>query len=309
MKKIFYNIDYKKVLLIFLVLVLVTSLSACSGYEDPLNGFKDEGNVFEWLLVWPIAWLMHAIGSFFNDSFAIGLIATTIIVRIVAAPVYLSMTKQTTILTDMQPDMQRVQAKYAGRTDENSKQRMSQEMSAVYKKHGFNPLGCAGILLQFPIFQAMFTVIRRITISGGELTLENYKFLGFDLAVVEDGVRTVTSITSGGIKNQIFCGVLVALVFTTLMLQQKIGRKKPSYQKNIPTKNTNDGFNMESQMKIMMWIMPISLTIFAAQDAGMALYWVVGNTLSLLQTIYVKKKQEKKHVKKDSLIFDPSEVE
>lgn len=308
MKKIFYNLDYKKILLIFIVLIMITSLSGCTGYDDPLNGFSDEGNVFEWLLVWPLAWVMNFIGSLFNDSFAIGLIFTTILVRFIGWPIYMSTTKQSNIMQEMQPDMQRIQNKYAGKTDQHSKQKMSQEMSALYKKYGFNPLGCLGILFQFPIFQAMYTVIRRITVEGGELTLSNYTFLGFDLATVEDGVRVATSITTGGLANQIFCGVLTFIVGLTMFLQQYIGRKKSPHQKNIPKKVSTTGFDMESQMKMMMWVMPIMFAFIASQDAGMALYWVIGNTCSLLQAIYVKKRQAKKIIKKDSLIFDPSEI-
>lgn len=290
----------KKILYIVVILFMLTSLTGCitSSYELPLNGFKDETNLYGWLLVWPIGWLMSTIGSFFNNSFAIALIITTIIVRVVAWPIYMGATNTSYKMQLAQPDMQRVQAKYAGRSDQHSKQKMSQEMSAVYKKHNVNPLGCVTIFFQLPLFTAMYAVVRRITVVGGELTLDNYKFLFFDLAIIEDGERIATNILYGGIANQIFCGILTAIVVTTMILQQKVTSKKPSYQKNIPTQQVSQ---MQNQMKMMMYMMPIMMGFIASQDSGMALYWVVGNTFSLLQAIFVKRRQEKNYIKNNSL--------
>lgn len=313
MKKIFYNIDYKKLSLIFVIGIMLISLTGCASftnYDKPLNGFSDETNVFNWLLVWPIGWLMHTIGSFFGGSFGWALIFTTLIVRLLSWPIYMSTTNTTYKMQLAQPDLQRVQSKYVGRTDAASKQKMQQETMAVYKKHKFNPLGCIGIVFQFPIFSAMFTVIKRITVSDGALSLTNFKFLGFDLATLttnDDGeiIRVATSIFQGGLGNQIFCGVLTAIVAGTIFLQQYLSRKKPSYQKNIPNKTPNQ---MEQQMKMFMFLSPIMMGWIASQDAGMALYWVVGNIFALLQLVYVRKRQEKRYYSNNSLEINPKDL-
>lgn len=314
MKKIFYNIDYRKLTLVFVIGLMLFTLTGCTSisesYEKPLNGFSDETNVFGWLLVWPIGWIMSTIGGFFNGSFGWALIFTTLIVRFISWPIYMSTTNTTYKMQLAQPDLQRVQAKYAGRTDDASKQRMQQETMAIYKKHKVNPLGCIGILFQFPIFSAMFAVIKRITVAGGDLALTNFKFLGFDLATLvtnDDGeiVRVATSVFSGGIGNQIFCGILTAIVAGTIFLQQSLSRKKASYQKNIPNKAPNP---MEQNMKMIMWMSPIMMGYIASQDAGMALYWVVGNIFALLQLIYVRKKQEKQYYKNNSLEINPKDL-
>ncbi len=308
MKKFFYNIDYKKLSLVFVIGLMVLSLSGCvTGQDKPLNGFTDENDIFNWLLVWPIGWLMSTIGNFLGGSFGWALIITTIIVRFISWPIYMSTTNTTYKMQLAQPDLQRVQAKYAGRTDDNSKQRMQQETMAIYKKHKVNPLGCIGIVFQFPIFSAMFTVIKRITVADGDLTLSNFKFLGFDLAKFttdDDGnlIRVATSVFEGGIGNQIFCAVLTAGVVGTIILQQHLSRKKASYQKNIPNKTPT---SMEQNMKMMMWISPIMMGYIASQDAGMALYWVVGNLFALFQLIYVRRRNEKKYYKDNSLEINP----
>ncbi len=289
-----FIIKYKRVLAVLLILVLVTSLTGCGSTDTPLNGFGDESDIFNWLLVWPIGWVMSTIGGFFNDSFGIAVIFTTIIVRIISYPIYAGTTNTMFKMQLAQPDINRIQSKYAGRTDENSKRKMNAEMQATYKKHGFNPLGCAFIIFQFPIFSAMFRVIERIQIQDGTLSLGNFDFLGADLR---------GSLFNGdyGVWTQVFTGILVAIVMGTMFLSQYLGKKKASFQKNIPNKNVN-GKNNEQMMKVMMIVSPVMMGVFAAQSAGLALYWVIGNTFQVIQTVLVRKAQEKKYKKNQDII-------
>ncbi len=302
MKNFLYRIDIKKVALVFIVLIMAVSLTGCMDtgmYEVPLNGFTDETNPFGWLLLWPIGWLMNTIGSVFGDSFGWGLVFTTLIVRTLAWPIYAGSNNTMFKMQLAQEDMNKVQSKYQGRNDPQSKQRMSMEMQAIYKKHGINVLGCLAVPLQMPIFSAMYTVIKRIQVEGGALTLTNMNFLGFDLGA---------SLFEGGVKNQIFNGVLTAIVVGLMIGQQKIMQKKPSYAKNIPNKNPQ-AEQMQKQMKYMMYLMPLMMASIAAQDSGMALYWVVGTAFQIMQCTVTKKLQEKKYKKlHPDQFIDPKEL-
>ncbi len=287
--------NYRKILLVCLVLILLTSLAGCSNsdtFDRPLGSYTDEKNVFEWLLVWPIGWLMNTIGNFFNNSFGFGLILTTIIVRLIAYPIYAGSQSSMFKMQLAQPDISRIQAKYAGRTDEASKRKMSAEMQSVYKKHNIKPLGCLLILFQLPIFSAMYAVINRIQVEGGALSLENLNFLGFNLN---------SSLFEGGFKNQAFCFFLVVIVVGTMYLSQELAKKKPSYARNIPKKNINQGMS-ESTMKMFMIIPLIMMGFIAAGNAGIALYWVVGNTFQLVQSILLRRKNERKYKKEHGLV-------
>lgn len=297
--KNYITLNYKRIIAILVLVLMIGGLSGCSStYDNPLNGFSDETNLFGWFLVWPIAWLMSTIGNFFNGSFGIALIITTFLVRLISWPIYAGTTNTMFKMQLAQPDINRVQAKYAGRTDEVSKRKMSAEMQSVYKKHGFNPLGCIFIVFQFPIFSAMYTVINRITVEEGSLALTNFNFLGFDLT---GGLLNGAEGGFGPLANQIFTGVLVAMVVGTMFLSQHLSRKKPSYQKNIPNKNPN-AKQQESTMKMMMIMSPLLMGFMASQSTGLALYWVVGNSFQLLQTIVVRKMQEKKYNKLNNIV-------
>ena len=60
----------------------------------------------------------------------------------------------------LQPELQALQAKYKGKKDPESRQRMNEEMMALYRKHGTNPMAsCLPILVQMPIFFALFRVL------------------------------------------------------------------------------------------------------------------------------------------------------
>ena len=63
----------------------------------------------------------------------------------------------------MQPEIQAVQAKYKGKRDSVSAQRMNEEMNVIYEKYGTSPTGgCLPLLIQMPILFALFRVINNI---------------------------------------------------------------------------------------------------------------------------------------------------
>ncbi|MET3176245.1 UNVERIFIED_ORG: YidC/Oxa1 family membrane protein insertase [Arthrobacter sp. UYCu721] len=68
----------------------------------------------------------------------------------------------------LQPDLQKLQEKYKGKTDQLSRQAMAQEQMAMYKKHATNPFSaCLPMLIQMPFFFALFTVLSGITAARG----------------------------------------------------------------------------------------------------------------------------------------------
>lgn len=289
-------ISAEKILWICLLLFFVSSLSACGTemYETPIYGFSDETNLFGWLLIYPIAWIMHTIGSFFGNSFGIGLIFTTLIVRTCAWPIYARTNDMSIKMQVAQPEMNRVQQKYAGRTDEQSKQRQQMEMMAIYKKYNINMFGCLMPLIQMPIFMAMYTVVKRITVEGGSLTLDNYNLFGiFDLT---------QNATTGDLPSMIFGWGCAAIVGASMYLLQVIAAKKPSYAKNIPSNGNSQAEAMQKQMKIMNIVMIGMMVMVATSDNGLALYWVVGNIFSLGQTIVNRKLNEKKYNKLKEIV-------
>ena len=133
---------------------------------------------------------MSFFGGLVGNSFGVAILFTTLVIRTLAWPIYAKSNDLSIKMSITQPDMQRVKAKYATRTDPQSKQKMQMEMQQVYKKHKINLLGCFFPILQMPIFIAMFGVVRRITLEGGMYveSVSETVFLGINLDRGQDGI-------------------------------------------------------------------------------------------------------------------------
>ena len=250
------------------------------GGEKPIS--NKDANVFDWIFVIPISYIMAFFGNLMGHSFALAILFTTIVVRTLAWPIYAKSNDMSLKMNLAQPDMQRVQNKYATRKDPQSQQQMQMEMMQVYKKHGISMLGCLFPFLQMPIFIAMFGVVRRIPVQGGMFVeaIRNTNFLGVNLARGDDGITGM---------------ILAGFVGITMFLLQWISQKKPSYYKKTATHNNPQAEQTEKTMKYMMYFMVIMMTFTAYRSNALALYWIFGNIYSLGQTMVNKQMSEKKH--------------
>ena len=252
-----------------------------SGGEKPIH--PGDATFFDWALVIPVAFLTQFFAGLLGNNFALGILFTTIIVRTLAWPIYAKSNDMSLKMKVAQPDMQRVQQKYATRKDPQSQQTMQMEMMQVYKKHGINVFGCLIPFLQMPIFIAMYSVVRRITLEGGLYTasVSNTRFLGVNLANQNDGIIGM---------------LLAAIVGGTMFLLQYIAMKQPSYAKNTSKHNpTPQALQTEKTMKMVSYFMVIMMMFISFQSNALAIYWIFGNSYSLGQTIFNRRMNEKKH--------------
>ncbi len=95
-----------------------------------------------------------------------GIFLAITIVTIVINAIVLAFTFKSSVamqkMQEIQPELQKIQAKYEGRQDEMSQQRMAMEMQQVYNKYGINPLGSlAATFIQFPLLIGMYNAVRR----------------------------------------------------------------------------------------------------------------------------------------------------
>ena len=253
--------------------------------EKPLN--VKTATFWNWIFLQvPIGYLMALISGLFGNSFALGILFTTIIVRTLAWPIYAKTNDMSLKMSVAQPDMQRLERKYAMRKDPESQQRKQMEMMQIYKKHNISMWGCFLPILQMPIFLAMFQVVRRITIPGGQFyqSVANTKFLGTDLA-------------NGGVVAKL---VFTALVGITMFALQKISQLKPSYAKKIPQQQKEgQQAQTEQTMKMVSFMMIFMMIITAYVTPGNALsfYWIIGNFFSMGQTLFNRFLNEKKYEK------------
>jgi YidC/Oxa1 family membrane protein insertase len=208
-------------------------------------------------------------------SFGLAILLFTVMSRVVLFPLTLRTLRATRRMQDLQPRMQEIQKKYSDprrRTDETMK---------LYKEAGVNPIGCLGpTLLQFPIFIALYQVIRRTVATTPESVVGLSDRL-YDVGFIQDAIPLSTSFlfldlaANGGI-------VLTVAVFVSMWLQQRISTGR--------TAGTSTKNDQQQQMQSMMqWMMPAMFAWFVlAVPAGLGLYWAASTIIGIvLQWVFV----------------------
>ena len=120
-------------------------------------------------LEWVVAWLMVGFHTIFTAiglsaeagfTWALSIVGLVIVIRIILIPLFVKQIHASRRMQLIQPEMQKIQKKYKGKTDPESRQAMTQETMGLYKRTGTNPFSsCLPLLLQSPIFVALFRVL------------------------------------------------------------------------------------------------------------------------------------------------------
>ena len=210
---------------------------------------------FGWSWIRPIAKLIYFFLTFLHryiSNYGVVIIIFTVLMAIIMSPLSILSFRSMRGMKEIQPKIQEIQKKY-----KKDPQKMNAEIMELYRKHGVNPFsGCLPMLIQMPVFFALFSVLN----STIELKGAPFIFWIKDLSL----------------KDPYF--VLPILMGITMFIQQKyFTPQQPGSE----------------QQKSMTFIMPVVLTfIFASLPSGLTLYWFVYNVLSVIQQIIIKKQAE-----------------
>jgi YidC/Oxa1 family membrane protein insertase len=199
------------------------------------------------LLSKPIFSLLYFIHSKIGN-WGWSIVVITILIRLVLYPLtYRGMVSMNKI-KELMPKVKELQERY-----KDDKQKLNIHMMDLYKKHGANPMGgCLPILLQIPIFFAIY----RVLVNTIELKNAEWILWVKDLAVMDPYY------------------ILPIAMGLTMFLQQKI---------------TPTNFTDPTQEKIMK-LLPLIFTVFFLWfPAGLTLYWFVNNLFSIAQQMYVNR--------------------
>lgn len=127
-------------------------------------------------LIWPLEWFVEWVLTAFHQAFsfiglpaangltwALSIAGLVVVIRILLIPLFVKQIHASRGMQLIQPEMQKIQAKYKGKTDPESRQAMSQETMDLYKRTGTNPFSsCMPILIQSPFFFALFNVLNHL---------------------------------------------------------------------------------------------------------------------------------------------------
>lgn len=273
-------------------------------YADSFGDFM--GHFFNNLFIFPVGWVLYIISKLCGGFYIIGLIITTLLIRTLGWPIYAKTNDMSLKMKAIEPEVQKIQAKYANRKDPDSQRMMQMEQARLYKQNGIGLGGCIMPFLQFPIFMAIYRAVSRIpyTVStaGTKYTLNwgaelNSKLFNLDL--FQD--------YTAGTGQMIWIIVLVILVAGTQFLSQILSERRqkeaknkaqediPMYRRQAAAQQANDA---QKSMKMVMYLMIVMMAVFVwTSKAGLGIYWFIGNCYSMFQ-MYINSKQSEKKLEK-----------
>jgi YidC/Oxa1 family membrane protein insertase len=247
---------------------------------------------FEWLVAWILyGWhaLFSAIGldAASGGAWVLSIVGLVVVMRAAMIPLFVRQIHASRRMQLIQPEMQKIQAKYKGKSDPDSRQAMTQETMDLYKRTGTNPLSsCLPILLQSPFFFGLFRVLNNLQkIATGEIDpigpitrevaaqAEQSTFLGAQLSDKFIGAETLTT-------------KIVALLLIILMSATTFTTQRQLMMKNMPASALDNPF--AKQQKVLLYLMPIFFAISGVNfPIGVLIYWTVTNVWSMCQQFYV----------------------
>lgn len=240
--------------------IKVDKLPECEKFKPTDGKYESLWNSF---IVKPIAFLIIFLGKFVKN-YGLAVIIISLLIRLIAYPVTRKTAMQSELMQKAQPELNKIQKKYAGKQDEESMMKQNQEMLAVYKKYNINPIGgCLFSFLQLPIFIAFFEALQRTPVIFED------KFLGLQLG-------TTPSVGIGSSTFYIYA-ILVLLIGLTTHF---------SFKMNSASSAMTDDPTMK-MMPTMMTIMIIVTSIF--MPSGLGIYWVTSNLFTIVQNYLVKR--------------------
>ncbi len=263
----------------------------------------DGGGFFAFLypIEWVVAWIMYGSHSLFTTlglatgpgiAWVLSIVALVIVIRIVLIPLFFKQIKASRGMQLMQPELQAVQKKYKGKSDPASREAMTRETMELYKKHGTNPFAsCLPILLQSPIFFALFRVLNSLEgISEGTYARDSIGPI--DQAVASDiesstlfgaQLSDIFMRTDDWLARGVILFLIVAMSATTFFTQRQLTMK------NMP-KAALEG-PMASTQKMMLYVLPVIFLISGVNfPVGVLIYWTVTNIWSMGQQFYTIKR-------------------
>lgn len=250
---------------------------------------------FEWI----VAWILYGWHTLFDTigippdsglAWTLSIIGLVVVMRAAMIPLFVKQIHASRRMQLIQPEMQKIQAKYKGKSDPDSRQAMTQETMDLYKRTGTNPFSsCLPILLQSPFFFGLFRVLNGLegVAEGrdkpiGPMTAElasqaeQSTFFGAQLSDRFLG--------SGDLTVQIVTVILIILMSASTFTTQR-----QLMMKNMPASALDNPF--AKQQKVLLYLMPIFFAISGVNfPIGVLLYWLTTNVWSMCQQFYVIRK-------------------
>jgi YidC/Oxa1 family membrane protein insertase len=252
-------------------------------------------------ILWPIKWAIEAILVAFHTVFtAVGLdpddgltwvlsiVGLVLVVRAALIPIFVKQIRSQRRMLEVAPQLKKIQDKYKGKKDQFSREAMSRETMALYKKSGTNPLSsCLPLLLQMPIFFGLFSVLQH----AQNQTAENPAGVGLlnaDLSASFGSselwgapLHLAISTADGNVLVIVIASIMVVLMTASQFITQLqiMSKNQTPEMQNSP---------MYKQQRMLLYMLPL-VFLFSGFTfpLGVMFYWLVSNIWTMVQQFLV----------------------
>jgi YidC/Oxa1 family membrane protein insertase len=257
--------------------------------------FSDLIYPFEWIVSWILfgwhrVFTTLGIPSDSGVAWTLSIVGLVVVMRAAMIPLFVKQIHASRRMQLIQPEMQKIQAKYKDKKDPDSRQAMTQETMDLYKRTGTNPFSsCLPILLQSPFFFGLFRVLNGLKKIADGTT---------------DPIGPITAKLAGEAESSTFFGAqlsdrfigadsvtvqIVTIVLIVLMSASTFTTQRQLMMKNMPASALDNPF--AKQQKMLLYLMPVFFAISGVNfPIGVLLYWLTTNVWSMCQQFYVIRK-------------------
>ena len=237
----------KRILALAGMALLVVTLAGCS--TAPVTSHST--SIWDHYVIYNAARFIIWLSDLLGGNYGVGIIAFTLIIRIIIFPLNAISMKSMTKQSELAPEIKKLQAKYSAK-DTATQQKLQDETQKLYSKAGVNPvMGCLPTLIQMPFLLALYQAIYRTD------ALKAGSFLWMQLGKPDPYFITM-----------ILAALLTGLTSYLSMLAQ-------------PVKSTMN-WAMVAIMPVFIFIVSMNL------PSAVTIYWVVTNAFSVVQQLILQ---------------------
>jgi YidC/Oxa1 family membrane protein insertase len=240
-----------------------------------------------------VSWIITQLFNLFSPAFGaasgvtwlLTIVILVVIMRLILVPLFIKQMHTQRAMTALTPKLAEIRKKYKG-----DREAMNQATMKLYQEAGVNPLmGCLPVILQMPIFFALFSVLRYIAEWNPSVKLEwgltrhliesarHAKIFG---ATIADKVLFTGTPHNGGIAVPVHAKVVIVIVVIISMTTTYLTVRQSMKRGMMPTGTDTP---MGQSQKLMAYIMPLFALTGLYWQFGLVLYWVTTNLWTLGQ--------------------------
>jgi YidC/Oxa1 family membrane protein insertase len=259
------------------------------------------------IILWPLKWVVefllvawHAVFTFLGMgpaegiTWVLSIIGLVVVVRSALIPIFVRQIKSQRKMMEIAPELRKIQEKYKGKRDQLSREAMSRETMALYKKNGTSPVsGCLPLLIQMPVFFSLYSVLSSIKTNaeagkGGvfwltpDLTTEFYNAKLFGVASLHESLVDTIKLKPEGWEAT----VIIMVTLVVLMIASQFFTQLQIVSKNLsPEAKTGQAYQLQ---RVMLYILPFAFVFSGVFfPLGVVIYWFTSNIWTAVQQFLV----------------------